>query len=61
MNRQTTAPGGALRSRVCPTFLLLHREEDKPTPAGTSSQDLAHRYNFACKSVPAGEYLQGFS
>jgi len=34
------------------------REEDKPTPTGTSSQVLAHRYNYTCKSVPVSKYLQ---
>jgi hypothetical protein len=28
-------------------------------PAGTSSQDLTHRSNYACESVPARQYLQG--
>jgi hypothetical protein len=37
------------------------REEDKPTPAGTSSQVLAHRYNYPCESVPVSKYLQGLS
>jgi hypothetical protein len=35
------------------------REEAKPAPAGTSSQELTHRHNYACKSVPVKQYLQG--
>jgi hypothetical protein len=26
--------------------------------AGTSSQEFTHRYNYSCKSVPAGKNLQ---
>jgi hypothetical protein len=26
--------------------------------AGTSSQELAHRHNYACQSVPVKQYLQ---
>jgi hypothetical protein len=37
------------------------REEDKPTPAGTSSQDLAHKYYYTCESVLVSKYLQGLS
>jgi aminoglycoside/choline kinase family phosphotransferase len=35
------------------------REEAKPASAGTSSQDLAHRHNYACEFVPVKQYLQG--
>jgi len=41
MNRQMTAPGGALRSQVCPTFLLLHRHAARKT--NQRLQVLPHR------------------
>jgi hypothetical protein len=32
--------------------------EEAYSPAGTSLQAFAHKFNYSCKSVPVGEYLQ---
>jgi hypothetical protein len=33
-------------------------EKEVYSSAGTSLQEFAHRYNYSCKSVPVGKYLQ---
>ena len=41
-----------------------HRDQEelvRPAPAGTSLQDLTHRYNYVCKSVPVSQHLQARS
>ncbi len=37
------------------------RKKEAYPPAGTSSQVLAHRYNYVCESVPVSKYLQELS
>jgi hypothetical protein len=32
--------------------------EEAYSPAGTSLQGFAHRFNYSCEEKPAGEYLQ---
>jgi len=36
-------------------------EKEAYPPAGTSLQEFAHRYNYSCKSVLVGKYLQELS